>query len=439
MAEAAIKGSQADPEAVRSHVERLLASNQFRDSPIQQRLLRFLVDEALANRGGSLKEYTIGEAVFQRGSDFDPRTDSIVRVQVGVLRKKLASYYDGVGTSDQLLIGIPRGHYEPVFTTRPVPSRDPDSLPGNEVAPGAPMRRRLPGWAYGLLGILLGGLLVLALDPRRPAESIARQGKLASNWSGPEWREHPLWKGFFEPGANTRLVIGVPLMVGLGGGFLVRDTQVNRPEDLSRSEFLRQIPTLPGPQPRIAEIYTGLGEATGVSLLTRFFRGASIDLPLIRNRLTRWQDLSAGNVIFIASLRFRTLGQELNRPAHFEFASLSPVRTALRNLRPKAGEPSLYESSMTNTENGNDYALVTVWPGTLAGRRIMAIGGSHTWGTEGAAEYITDAESLRDLRSKLNSDSLPGRSYGSLQIVLRIEVKDSQVVSAEYVTHHWIQ
>ena len=52
------------------------------------------------------------------------------------------------------------------------------------------------------------------------------------------------------------------------------------------------------------ELYTGLGEAAGINLLTRFFHGASQDLPLIRNRLTKWQDLTAGNLIFLGISAF---------------------------------------------------------------------------------------------------------------------------------------
>ena len=156
---------------------------------------------------------------------------------------------------------------------------------------------------------------------------------------------------------------------------------------------------------------------------------------MIRNRLTKWQDLTDGNVIFLSSLRFRTLGQQLQRLSDFECVATSGVGTSVRNLRPHPGEQSMYQVSLPN-DTGFDYALVRVWPGTLAGRYIMAVGGSHTWGTEGAVVYITDAASLRELRTKLAN---PVQGSTGLQILLRVQVKDAQVVSASYVTHHWMR
>ncbi len=230
--------------------------------------------------------------------------------------------------------------------------------------------------------------------------------------------------------------MGVPLMVGFGG-ILVRDTMVNRPEDIASSQRLHDVEIHEGKKGIPQELYTGIGEASGINVLTRFFNGASQDLPLIRNRLTKWQDLTAGNLIFLASLRFRTLGQELNRPSDFTFEGLHGGVTLIRNLKPQPGEALTYEPRMTNGTAGYDYALVTVSPGTLSGRRMMTIGGSHTWGTEGAVEYITDGPSLRDLRDRMGSGSSSNKA--PLQILLKVEVKDSQVVSTDYVTHHWLK
>src|SRR5438552_2004353 len=110
-----------EPETARTQMARVLSSSIFCDSPTQQKLLRYLIEHMADGQGGDLKEYTIGAAVFRRGPDFDPRTDSIVRVQVGVLRKKLAAYYAGPGSEDGVVIDIPRGHYLPQILTREIP------------------------------------------------------------------------------------------------------------------------------------------------------------------------------------------------------------------------------------------------------------------------------------------------------------------------------
>src|SRR5215510_11190726 len=96
-------------EPVSAQVARIVASPQFAQSERLQRFLRLAVDSARA--GEALKEYRIGVEVFDRGQDFDPRTDPIVRVQAAKLRSKLLEYYSTGGAADVLVISVPKGAY----------------------------------------------------------------------------------------------------------------------------------------------------------------------------------------------------------------------------------------------------------------------------------------------------------------------------------------
>jgi TolB-like protein/tetratricopeptide (TPR) repeat protein len=107
-----------DSEEVRSALERLLLSSQFADSPRATRFLRFVVEAALEGRGTEVKEYVLGEEVFDRGASFDPRIDTIVRVEAVKLRNRLRAYYRGAGRREHLLIEIPKGRYVAIFRTR---------------------------------------------------------------------------------------------------------------------------------------------------------------------------------------------------------------------------------------------------------------------------------------------------------------------------------
>lgn len=104
-----------DPAAVRIHLAELLASPQFSGAPSLSRFLRFVVEESLAGRADFLKEYAIGVAVFERGENFDPRLDPIVRVQAGKLRTRLQQYYAGEGASAAIRFEVPKGGYAPVI------------------------------------------------------------------------------------------------------------------------------------------------------------------------------------------------------------------------------------------------------------------------------------------------------------------------------------
>ena len=86
-----------DTERVRAHARRVLDSESFSKAHSLRRFLAYVVDETLAGRADTLKEYAIGVEVFGRGEGFDPRADTIVRVQARRLRSKLEQYYAVAG------------------------------------------------------------------------------------------------------------------------------------------------------------------------------------------------------------------------------------------------------------------------------------------------------------------------------------------------------
>jgi hypothetical protein len=75
---------------VRCQLDRLLASSVFANAGRMSRFLKFVVEQTLAGEGERLKEYVIGVEVFDRDASYDPRLDSIVRVEAARLRSKLA-------------------------------------------------------------------------------------------------------------------------------------------------------------------------------------------------------------------------------------------------------------------------------------------------------------------------------------------------------------
>jgi serine/threonine-protein kinase len=102
-------------EMVRAELARILASSIFSNAKRLSRFLQFVVESASDGKSGELKEYAIGVEVFQRDQSFDPRIDTIVRVQAAKLRSKLMEYYNSGGRQDAVVISIPKGGYAPVF------------------------------------------------------------------------------------------------------------------------------------------------------------------------------------------------------------------------------------------------------------------------------------------------------------------------------------
>ncbi len=99
-------------------IERILTSRWFLRSERLRRFIRFSANHALSGETDRLKEYLVGVEVFDRGPDYDPRIDPIVRVEARRLRTKLKAYYASAGRDDQLWIEFPKGSYSPVFRLR---------------------------------------------------------------------------------------------------------------------------------------------------------------------------------------------------------------------------------------------------------------------------------------------------------------------------------
>jgi len=100
---------------VRAHLAEVLKSVPFRRAPGLRQLLAFVVDSTLAGEGDTLKEYTLGADGLARGTDFDPRFDPIVRVQMRKVRMRLNRYYAETHGDHPLRIEIRSGRYRPHF------------------------------------------------------------------------------------------------------------------------------------------------------------------------------------------------------------------------------------------------------------------------------------------------------------------------------------
>ena len=120
-----IEAAPPTADAVRAQVRRLIASPELAKSQRLQRFLQFTVEETLAGRAATLKEYTIALGVFDRDDSFDPQQSSIVRVEASRLRAKLRQYYATRGQTDPIRIDLPTGSYVPVFGS---PAAEPASV-----------------------------------------------------------------------------------------------------------------------------------------------------------------------------------------------------------------------------------------------------------------------------------------------------------------------
>lgn len=161
-------------QAILAHMDVVLGSAEFTASPKIQALLRHIVIATLDNHADQLKGYTIGIDVFDRDPSFDPMLDSIVRVQMGRLRKMLAHHYATATTPQPIMIEIPKGQYGAVFTpldkesparvqSQPEPAAPPADPAQAEPEPEPePLRRVLSRSAMAMI-LALGAVLLVSV------------------------------------------------------------------------------------------------------------------------------------------------------------------------------------------------------------------------------------------------------------------------------------
>jgi hypothetical protein len=103
----------------KAELEAVLASEAFAKSQNLARLLSYLCGKYFDGRACDLKEYNIGVEALGRRADFDPTTNSIVRVELHRLREKLKKYYETEGLHDPVGIVLEPGNYAPHLLARP--------------------------------------------------------------------------------------------------------------------------------------------------------------------------------------------------------------------------------------------------------------------------------------------------------------------------------
>jgi adenylate cyclase len=162
---------------VEEQLQRILADPSFQSAPKLSALLCYLVEKTQAGQVDDLKAVSIAQAVFRRDDSFDAQTDTIVRVEAGRLRRRLAQYYEGNGLNDPLIIDIPKGAYTSRFSAPTTASSDSESGPAPQVTGHAepavlasqPARKWL---ALLSLGLLLALFLWQLGDGEKPGPAV---------------------------------------------------------------------------------------------------------------------------------------------------------------------------------------------------------------------------------------------------------------------------
>jgi TolB-like protein len=170
-------------DQVERQLARVLGSEAFANAERASRFLRYVVERTLAGEGDRLKEFVIGVDVFDRGDQYDPRIDSIVRVEAGRLRSKLDQYYSRATDEDGVVIRIPRGSYVPTFERRALRSDPAPSQPSHAVHPVRGIRGAAAVGVFVLAGVLIWSSRSPSTSPIPEVSSVLSNASIADSLS----------------------------------------------------------------------------------------------------------------------------------------------------------------------------------------------------------------------------------------------------------------
>lgn len=458
-------------EEIQQQLERIVHSATLRGSTTLQQLLQYLVTRSLEGAADSLKEYTIGLEAFGRRTDFDPRTDTIVRVQTHRLRQKLKDYYQEEGVHDRVMVEIPKGHYCPDFRLRDERNGDETESPklltleehdpdistrevGLKAASQVPGATRPTLFRPAMVALTL--LLTLALG-YLVGRSWTKQSNAASGPSAVSDPVKAFWTAFLQ--GDRAPIIAYPNAVFLldDSNDLLRfrqgasDSRGARVDEHLAQQFASNPTLVKNAGPLYYEDgYTGTGELQGVAMLTEVFAEMGVKPIIKTSRNITPEDLQEHSVILLGSPFQNVAVGKLFADGDFSFDNPDSHREQWRamilNAHPQKDEASSYHTERDPKTQvlEMDYSLISVQPGVVKGHRISVLGGLDTKGTEGATKFMTTADGISSLTAALSGKGLigakgadPKSEFPYFQALLRVQLdKGDQVLRTELTSVH---
>lgn len=374
-------------------IERIAASTGFANSPRLSTFLLYVSRQTLSGEGGCLSERCIGEMVFERPSDYDPRDDNIVRSHASRLRLRLREYFEGEGASEELKVRIPRGSYVPIFELlASEPEAASLSEPSSEsahptknadTAPVSPVPR------LGTPAILVVCLMLLAAAIAAASTYIYLRFPATLQQTA----SHKLWSQMFRGDQETIVVpadsslVITRLLIGHGisltdyaGGHYRQSTVCDKPCDPNVVNIVESLRYTTMSDLEFAVKVTHLPEAIPSRMEIRYAR----DLEL--------KDFKESNLILAGSQQadpwLAVVNGQMNFVVHDD---RSAGKLWVENRQPKAGEKSEYIYDPQDPQH-RGLATISFLPNLNGNGNLLIVQGFTLAGTQAAAEFVTNGE-----------------------------------------------
>jgi hypothetical protein len=383
-----------DQKAKTDHLEKVVNSTGFSKSRRYKELLQYLVKAEL--EGNPVKETSLAIDLFEKDASFDPAEDTIVRVSIGNIRKKLSNYYYTEGASDTLRMDIPKGSYNLVFRT---------------VKPGQyrfwnRRRKSLFFILTALFGISLSALVYLYLQNR---ELKAR--------FYPVQNDNPVWKEFISS--------DIPIMILLGDHFFmyemheeenrrifIRDSRINSLEDYNSKN-----PSFYRPWKPLE--FTYLREATAISMMDilPILKMRDQQIVVKQSSELEWTDFDQYNIIFAGTIKCINELEKLLPNFHIRVERDSVYQ--LQRLDDSGNVAEIYTLPRSDQNNMmTDYAYVGKIKGP-GNHTVMFITSGDDVGLRSAVKTVTSPDFQHDLNQQFPDIAFESPFY--FEMIMKVE------------------
>ena len=399
------------PAGWRELLRRVASAPRFQKSKRLRDLLLYLGERSLDNPACILHEQEIGVDVLGRPADYDTSHDTLVRVQVSQLRKKLQEHFSVEGRDEPLVIEIPKGSYVPIFRQRAEALLE--NAPSH--APSQPWLKETPPLRLLLFGIA-AGLSVMGLAWWLFGSAQQAGGRPLVN---------EFWRQLFGNGQVTYAVLSDVTLIEF-------EKFIGRPVPLSeyeRHEF-----------DRLAELY--IAEPIERALAREFVNrvttsvsdvqaardfgvlAAGLHLPLnfLSARDLSSSLISSQNTILLGSWRANPwVGLFENQVSFQTEYQETPPTVRFLNRSPLPGEQPAYEAEWRRY----GYCRVAYLPNPKRTGNVLLISGSDVISTEAGTHFVTSEDSIRQLRQKLRLP--PGAPIPHFEVLLKTQVVNNSI------------
>jgi hypothetical protein len=393
--------SSEQQKLVRETLDSIIASSYFKRSKRYPALLEYAVRNTLEGKFDVLKERTVGVEVFGRPANYDPATDSLVRMAASEVRKRMALYFS-VHSDAPVRIEMPIGSYaaEFHFPTK-IAGENGEEYPNvsnlePSVADQSGIRKR---WHVALAAIAMV-VLPLAiwfathLNRAQPVDKF--------------------WGPLLEPHAQVLISVGVPYQPGPPPWL------TNLPDN-AMVNYIHKQPNNPVP------------DINAANLVGQFLasRGGKSEIRMASS--TEFSDLHRAPAVIIGGGPMSPWTMRLGSNLRFQFqeGEGGAVHWVVDRNNPSDRNWRV-DLRLPYDEVDNDFALITRQLNPSTGQWWVGIGGTTNLSTDAAEQMLLDQAAMKILDAQLPK----GWERKNLQIVVEFSLVNgtaggSRVVAAD--------